>query len=561
MKNFLNLKIYFLIFFIIMNAKNPVSAVKITFIVKPLSMPDNNKISIAGSHHLIGNWKPGLVELEKQTNGEWKKTIEFERGESIEYKITRGSWETEALDADNLIRRNFELRIESDSVVYIEIPKWKDEIQNAKRKIQGQITGKVVTHKNMSGPGILPRDVLVWLPESYDKNPEKRYPVMYMHDGQQIFDPATSTHGIDWQIDETATDFIKRDKMEEIIVVGNNCTDNRNKEYSDGKEGKAYQNFMVNILKPFIDSNYRTLKSREHTSVMGSSMGGLASFLLIWRHPEIYSMAGCFSPAFFLDWYELKESDLSKYPLKIYIDNGGIGLERRLQPGCDLMLKTLMEKGFELGKNLIWFQDLEAGHSEEQWAKRAWAPILWKYGKGKQEWIKELKRHPVPFYNNRNDEIKEIVAFEKKIAVGISARTTKNISDGVITDLWKRLKEKLIQANNIDLTRADIEFTGIVFPVDENYNIEYFAGIIINESNFNVPENMVLKEIAAGKYLKYKTSADRKKINEAFEYLYEWHLPIIGVKPLNNQSVEIYEKVPTDTAADNDVIIYIPLEK
>ncbi len=352
----------------------------------------------------LGNWQPGLVEFEKQNDGLWVKIIEFEKGESAEYKITRGNWDNEALDYDNTIRRNYEFTAESDTEIFIEVPKWKDEIKNAKKKVQGQITGKIVLHSAMASPGILPRDVLVWLPESYEKNTDKRYPVMYMHDGQQVFDPATSTHGIDWQIDETVTDLINQNKIKEIIVVGNYCTADRSEEYSDGEKGRLYQNFMVNVLKPFIDSNYRTLSGREHTSVMGSSMGGIASFLLIWHYPEIYSMAGCFSPAFWINWDELKKSDWPKLPLKIYIDNGGIGLEQKLQPGCDVMLEVLQKKGFEFKKNLIWVRDLNAGHSEEEWAKRAWMPILFMYGTGNQEWIKKLPDYIQPGHPLKNPE-------------------------------------------------------------------------------------------------------------------------------------------------------------
>ena len=239
----------------------------------------------------------------------------------------------------------------------------------------------------MKFEGILSRDVLVWLPKGYEKYPQKKFPVLYMHDGQQLFDPATSTHGVDWQIDETVTKLVKQGKMKEIIVVGINNTNDRGAEYSDTIKGLAYRNFVIKKLKPFIDKTYRTRYGKEHTGIMGSSMGGLVSFLFVWYHPGTFSMAGCLSPAF-IEGDILKKVKEYKGPdkkIKIYMDNGGLGLEKKLQPGCDEMLKFLEKQGFINGENLMWFQDKKAEHNEAAWAKRVWQPLLFMYGIGEQK--------------------------------------------------------------------------------------------------------------------------------------------------------------------------------
>jgi len=358
----------------------PCNAADVTFIVTPRSMPDTGSVSIAGSHDLIGNWQS--IPFERYPDGTWRKTVEFDSGVTVDFKITRGSWDNEALDEDLTVPGNRHLTVTGDTTIIITIFKWKDEVAGAKPKIQGQITGTVITHKNMTGAGVLPRDVHVWLPPTYDSKTGKRYPVLYMHDGQQIFDPRTSTHGIDWQIDEAVTRLVADSKMREVIVVGVNNTANRRSEYSDTVDGKAYQDFLINVVKPFIDEQYRTLPGREHTAAMGASMGGLASFLLVWHHPDVFSMAACLSPAFWLDWDELRTSTwpIQGMPVRIYMDNGGIGLEERLQPGCDLMLEALQTKGFILGKDLIWFKDKNAAHTEEEWARRAPMPLQYHFG-------------------------------------------------------------------------------------------------------------------------------------------------------------------------------------
>jgi predicted alpha/beta superfamily hydrolase len=205
-----------------------------------------------------------------------------------------------------------------------------------------------------------------------------------MHDGQNIIDPATSSFGVDWGADETADSLISSGKMQSLIIVGIYNTKDRTAEYSYSDMGHAYMNFITNRLKPFIDSTYRTLPDRENTATMGSSMGGLISLMLVWEHPEVFSKAGCLSPAFkiqelnyvpFIEKYNGPDKNI-----KIYIDNGGIALEAELRPGIDDAIKVLKQKGFKEGKNLQMYFDKNAEHNERAWAKRLWRPMLFLFG-------------------------------------------------------------------------------------------------------------------------------------------------------------------------------------
>jgi len=538
-----------------------VAASKITFIVKPTAMPAGDTIYITGSHILIGNWQPDKIPLEPGVDGFWYKTIDFELGTSIEYKITRGKWENEALDADNTIRRNSELTVVGDAKIYIEVPRWKDEIKDARRKVQGQITGTVVYHKNMTGDGVLPRDVIVWLPPDYGKIADKRYPVLYMHDGQQIFDPNTSTHGIDWQIDETITKLIEQHKIREIIVVGAYCTANRSKEYSDGPAGKSYQNFMVNILKPFIDKNYLTLPDRENTSVMGSSMGGIASFLLVWHYPEIYSFAGCFSPAFWLDWEALKKSAFPnpKFPVKIYIDNDGIGLERKLQPGCDLMIEVLIQKGFKLSENLVWYQDLNAGHTEEEWAKRAGMPIEWKYGvQPRPQWLAHLPAPPVAFYAERDKEPPTREQLPNLYVAGIRRLIDSDATPAEFGDIWKLFFNELPILKNRGAF-GQPTYLGLGSEKNNDWKFYYTAGIIIDDKNIKLPNNWIIEEIPAADYIKYAHKTGL--IIESFNYLFDWYIPKNNLRRLNQPTIEWYHTNDAGAPDFNLPNIYIPIQK
>ncbi|HXI83220.1 MAG TPA: alpha/beta hydrolase-fold protein [Verrucomicrobiae bacterium] len=363
-----------------------IQAPRITFKVMAQNAPAGSKLFIVGSDEKLGGWNPGAVALEKQDDGSWTGTYSFPAGSQLEYKITRGNWETEAVSADGSVPGNYTLNVQSNETVTIVVANWRDILhKDIVRKVEGQITGVVKYHRQMEGEGIKPRDVIVWLPPSYEKSPEKHYPVLYVHDGQNIFDPATSFTGVDWQIDETADRLIREGKLQEILVVGIYNTADRGMEYSNTPTGRAYMRFVVEKLKPFIDKEYRTLPDREHTAVMGSSMGGLISFLMVWNYPQVFSRAACLSPAFV--YREINAPSLvenytgANKKIRIYIDGGGVGLDAQLQPGCDAMLRALQANGFKMGGNLEWYRDPEAEHNERAWSKRVWRPLLFMYGK------------------------------------------------------------------------------------------------------------------------------------------------------------------------------------
>lgn len=224
------------------------------------------------------------------------------------------------------------------------------------------------------------RDFFVWLPASYGENSSKNYPVLYMHDGQNLIDPKTSFAGKDWQVDETVTKLIREHRIKEIIVVGIHNSADRLEEYSDSERGKIYRKFLIEDLKPFIDSKYRTLTDNKNTAVMGSSMGGLASFLIAWNHPDVFSMAGCLSSSFYYNddkvFKMLDEYTGPKKPVKFYIDHGEDGLIRGQK-----MLCKLTQMGYVIGTDLDYFYARGAEHNETEWAKRLERPLLFFFGK------------------------------------------------------------------------------------------------------------------------------------------------------------------------------------
>lgn len=244
-----------------------------------------------------------------------------------------------------------------------------------------EITGNVELIKNFSSSnGIQSRDIIVWLPPSYKKNKEETYPVLYMHDGQNLFDPKTAYIGIDWRVDETVTKLIKAEKINEIIIVGIYNSPDRVDEYSNTDRGKLYSRFIIDDLKTYIDKNFRTKADRKNTAIMGSSMGGLISFLMAWNRPDVFSMAGCLSSSFYyqLDYAVnlVKSYEGQKKPIKFYIDHGEDGIG-----GGQRMFVALSNKGYVVGTDLDYYYDTGAQHTENAWAERLHRSLIFFFGK------------------------------------------------------------------------------------------------------------------------------------------------------------------------------------
>ncbi|MCX7883415.1 MAG: alpha/beta hydrolase-fold protein, partial [Brevinematales bacterium] len=172
------------------------------------------------------------------------------------------------------------------------------------------------------------RDVLVYLPPSYHREPERRYPVLYMHDGQNLFDAHTSFVG-EWQVDETL-EALSQEGIEAIVVGVFNGGEQRRIEYNPfpsrfgiGK-GEAYMRFLVETLKPRIDADFRTLPDRGHTGIIGSSMGGLISLYAFFSFADTFGLAGVMSPAFVISYRDVLKY-VAAQPFiggKLYLDVG-----------------------------------------------------------------------------------------------------------------------------------------------------------------------------------------------------------------------------------------------
>ncbi len=261
---------------------------------------------------------------------------------------------------------------------------------------QHTLTGNIARHSHFESRTLgNRRDVLVYLPPGYRRFKTRRFPVLYLHDGQNVFDAATAFGGNEWGVDETAQRLVTEKLMDAVIIVAvANTGRDRIHEYAptrgrieEGKRTRSrgllrkYGNFLVQELKPFIDAHYRTMPDAEHTGLGGSSLGGLATIVLGLWFPHVFRRLAVMSPSIWWDDCALLKvveelDEEARPPLKIWLDTG------TAEPGWErarILRDGLLEKGWRLYDDLHYFEDEGAGHSEGAWGHRIDAALRFLY--------------------------------------------------------------------------------------------------------------------------------------------------------------------------------------
>jgi predicted alpha/beta superfamily hydrolase len=269
----------------------------------------------------------------------------------------------------------------------------------AKPAAPHSLTGDIRTHEKFKSRHLdNERTLIVYLPPDYKKNDERRYPVLYMHDGQNLFDAATSFIGIEWQADETAERLIKAGRIEPIIIVGiynnadrmNEYTPYRDNKGNAGGKGEQYTKFLIEEVKPFIDKEYRTKPDRKHTAVAGSSLGGLISLYICSQYPDTFSMCGVISPALMWDnghiLKDLRKNGDRLKDVRFWVDMGtkegkqidsfskAIGDARNL-------IAIFDKAGLNPGRDYYYWEVADGEHNEAAWAARFDKILLYFFGK------------------------------------------------------------------------------------------------------------------------------------------------------------------------------------
>jgi len=234
---------------------------------------------------------------------------------------------------------------------------------------------------------LLPRLIRVYLPAAYETQPDARFPVLYMHDGQNLFQDADAAFGVEWRVDETLDALTAAGEVEPHIVVGVDNTAERMDDYTPsfdasvgaGGKGDAYADFLADVVKPLIDLHFRTRCGRANTAVAGSSLGGLISLHIAMRRPETFGVVGCVSPSLWWDkgaegaaWAAFQ----GPMPARIWFDAGSAEGGEEVASGGEMIAgirsarAAALAHGLTLGDSLGYLEDPGALHDEAAWAAR-----------------------------------------------------------------------------------------------------------------------------------------------------------------------------------------------
>ncbi len=360
---------------------------KLKFVVntsQPVAKED--KLFLAGNTATLGNWNPSGFALTRKSDTSFEALVELELGESIEFKITRGNWETVEKDADGEEIANRNATVQKGKGIVVGVESWADERSKPGRS---SVVGTLELRRIAS---IEPsRLVRVWLPAGYQDSTQS-YPVLYLLDGQNVFDRATSAIGEEWGVDETLTELIESKAILPMIVVAIDNSSKRVDEYTwiaDGEgnrkrggNAEPFAKWIAHELKPQMDREYRTQVKRDSTWIGGSSLGGLFSLYAVVQDNDTFGSAIAMSPSLswgnegINSWIDSNQDRIAK-PTRVWVDFGG--KEGTTENGArenverfERFQRTLSTLGQRQNSNFTVGGRLfpDAKHNESAWRER-----------------------------------------------------------------------------------------------------------------------------------------------------------------------------------------------
>ena len=356
---------------------------EVTFrVTVPADTDPGATVFIAGDFQ---SWHPGHPDYKLTQTGRnlWEIVLPLNNSQAIQFKFTLGDWEHVEKGSGGEEIQNRLHKVAGTETLELEVANWAHGEARQPSK-----TGNITL---ITVPDFLDgRPVWVYLPPGYDQETERRYPVLYMFDGQNVFDAATGFAG-EWKVDETLEDLIPAGQVEPLIVVAvANGSDKRTKEYTPwysssretGGGGGKHLKTWIKVLLPYINEQYRTRTGPEYTGLAGSSFGGLMALYGAYTHPDVFGKFGAFSTTFMYAGGRLPDmvAKKEKPDVTIYLDMGtremgnfqdkngngiddGIDSLRRVQ-------EILTSQGFVMGWDLMVVEGEGHRHNESYWMQR-----------------------------------------------------------------------------------------------------------------------------------------------------------------------------------------------
>lgn len=405
----------------------PACAQATLLLTAPASTPTGATIYVAGT---FNQWNPAAADLRltRQADGRYAITLPTDVRGAIAFKFTLGSWDAAEQDSTghDAPNRNFTVPATGAATYSGSVPRWRDG--TPRPRLPASATASVTVLSDDFAMPELGRTRRVWLylPPGYATS-QARYPVLYMHDGQNVFDASTSFAG-EWGVDETLDSLHARGDSGVIVVAVDNGQQKRMDEYSPwrnakygGGEGDAYVDFLAHTLKPYIDAHYRTQSDRLHTGVAGSSMGGLISLYAALKYPDVFGRVGVFSPAFWFapEIYRLARHAHPRPGTRIYLVAGGKEGDTPQVYSDDLrrMADTLAAAGFSLGGDVRATIRPDGMHAEWFWRREFPQAYRWLFHDG-PAWTRGGTCYEIfvrSFYDSNGDGIGDLNGVTAKL--------------------------------------------------------------------------------------------------------------------------------------------------
>lgn len=352
----------------------------LTYVVTvPANTPATDTLYVLGSDPALGAWTMPGTPMTRRSDGTYVLELDLPVGSHGSSMITRGTWRTIERSANSQPAPDRAYTLGKDPVeIDATVGQWLDQSYNT-------LTGNIEHINGVTSQYVATRNVIVYLPPGYDDaaNADARYPVLYMHDGQNLFDASTAYAG-EWNADATAERLINAGTIAPLIIVGvynvgpkriHDYTPVPDPDYPEGGGADAYANFLIQELKPMIDARYRTLPDAANTGVGGSSLGGLVSAYFGLTHSDVFSRIVAMSPSVWWDSGDIVNrvnAIPEKLPLTIWED---IGTAEGSTPDVDLgyarnLRDAFVGKGWVLDDDLHYDEAAGAGHNETAWSQR-----------------------------------------------------------------------------------------------------------------------------------------------------------------------------------------------
>lgn len=370
-------------------AAAPAHAQLTVMVNPPAHTPRDASLYIAGN---FNKWNPGdpAYRLAADSTARYAITLPDSVRGPIEFKFTLGSWETVEVSGagEGVANRTFTIPVQGAITHTATVGGWNDPSRTRPRASTRTVSVSILSADFAMPQLDRSRRIWLYLPPDYATS-TRTYPVLYMHDGQNVFDDATSFAG-EWGVDETLDSLFALGDSGVIVLAIDNGGDRRLDEYSPwvnhrygGGEGEAYVNFIVHTLKPYIDERYRTRRDRANTAIAGSSMGGLISLYAALRQPDVFGRAGVFSPALWFapDIFALAAAATPHPDARLYFVSGALESQDREAAGVYVddqrrMIQALGAAGLS-GRAVAGEIRADGTHSEGFWRREFAAAYRW----------------------------------------------------------------------------------------------------------------------------------------------------------------------------------------